>query len=433
MLYNRRHFGVLTFVVATVHAALMVDWFVVQNALPDLVTELTTLGDYGKFIGFPFKALGLAALLVLFLMAATSHDFWLAFLTPPAWKALHMALYVAYGLVVMHVALGIMQDERTLLIPAMLVGGFGIVTVLHLVAGFRERNNDRGAALTADGWIAVGAPRDDPGPAPRASSATPGGERIAVFRDGDEIGALTNLCAHQNGPLGEGRIIDGCVTCPWHGYQYRLADGCAPPPFTEKLATYRVRVDQRRGRSRSAPAAARHPRIDHICARDDLSGTNAVCGAMLTAKSEGGIMAEANWVDIGADRRHCRVRRCSTSRCGTRELAVSCKDGQFGVVANACNHVGGPLGEGRLDGDYIVCPWHNWKFHRCTGKGEPGFEEDRGSGLSGEGRERPRAGRSSAVATKRTQDAAPAASAGAQDRARARPDPRRRHFDLADG
>jgi len=32
------------------------------------------------------------------------------------------------------------------------------------------------------------------------------------------------------------------VTCPWHGYQYRLQDGCAPPPFTEKLVTYRVRV-----------------------------------------------------------------------------------------------------------------------------------------------------------------------------------------------
>jgi nitrite reductase/ring-hydroxylating ferredoxin subunit len=68
--------------------------------------------------------------------------------------------------------------------------------------------------------------------------------RIAVFRDGDQIGALTNLCAHQNGPIGEGRIIDGCVTCPWHGYQYRLVDGCAPPPFTEKLATYRVRIQR---------------------------------------------------------------------------------------------------------------------------------------------------------------------------------------------
>ena len=47
------------------------------------------------------------------------------------------------------------------------------------------------------------------------------------------------------------------------------------------------------------------------------------------------------------------------------------------MVSNACNHVGGPLGNGRLDGSYIVCPWHNWKFHRCSGLGEPGFEEDR--------------------------------------------------------
>src|SRR5205085_4470080 len=41
-----------------------------------------------------------------------------------------------------------------------------------------------------------------------------------------------------------------------------------------------------------------------------------------------------------------------------------------------CNHVGGPLGEGHLDGDYVVCPWHHWKFHSRTGEGEPGFEKD---------------------------------------------------------
>jgi nitrite reductase/ring-hydroxylating ferredoxin subunit len=69
-----------------------------------------------------------------------------------------------------------------------------------------------------------------------------GGERIAVFRDGARIGALSNLCARQNGPIGEGCIIAGYVTCPWHGYQYRLADGCAPPPFGDKLATYRLRL-----------------------------------------------------------------------------------------------------------------------------------------------------------------------------------------------
>jgi DMSO/TMAO reductase YedYZ heme-binding membrane subunit len=162
LLYNRRHFGVLTFFVALLHASFMVEWFAVQNALPDLYAELTRVADYGKFIGFPFKVLGLVALAILFLMAATSHDFWLAFLTPPVWKALHMALYVAYGLVVMHVALGIMQSDRNPLIPAMLAGGFACVTVLHLAAGWRERAGDRCGKLTGDGWLLVGPPLSIP-------------------------------------------------------------------------------------------------------------------------------------------------------------------------------------------------------------------------------------------------------------------------------
>jgi nitrite reductase/ring-hydroxylating ferredoxin subunit/DMSO/TMAO reductase YedYZ heme-binding membrane subunit len=242
LLYNRRHFGVLTFIVSAIHFATLIQWYVAQGNLPNLWGELTTWEDYGKFIGFPFKALGIAALLVLFLMAATSHDFWLMFLTPRIWKTLHMALYPAYGLVVMHVALGIMQGERTILIPLMLIVGAGTVAGLHIVAARREVRLDRGMALGPGGWIVVGPPASIPDKGALIVTA-PGKERIAVFRDGDRVGALTNLCAHQNGPIGEGRIIDGCVTCPWHGYQYRLEDGCAPPPFTEKLVTYRVRLN----------------------------------------------------------------------------------------------------------------------------------------------------------------------------------------------
>jgi len=241
LLYNRRHFGVLTFLVATTHVLLMLDWYWVQNALPNLAAELTKWEDYGKFIGFPFKVLGIGALLILFLLASTSHDFWLMFLTPRVWKFLHMALYVAYGLVVMHVALGMMQYVHTPLIPIMLVGGFTTVAALHLIAGLRERKLDR--RVSGTGWLAVGPPSSIPDQAARIVTA-PSGERIAVFRDGNAIGAVTNLCAHQNGPLGEGRIIDGCITCPWHGHQYRLADGCAQPAFTEKLITYRVRVER---------------------------------------------------------------------------------------------------------------------------------------------------------------------------------------------
>jgi len=85
---------------------------------------------------------------------------------------------------------------------------------------------------------------------------------------------------------------------------------------------------------------------------------------------------DENWVDVGHadDFATTPVKRVTAMNV---ELAVSCRDGTFGAISNVCNHVGGPLGEGRLDGDYIVCPWHNWKFHRCSGLGEPGFEEDR--------------------------------------------------------
>ena len=237
LLYNRRHFGVLTFLVALGHGYSVVDWFAAVGATNDLIGEITNNPKYLQFIGFPMKALGLFGLTVMFLLAATSHDFWLAFLTPRIWKALHMALYLAYGVLVMHVALGVMQDDRRALIPILLGASFALVTALHIAAAWRERES---APQTGE-WLMVGAPESIPDQAARIVAA-PNGERIAVFRDGNQIGALTNLCAHQNGPIGEGRIINGCVTCPWHGYEYRLEDGCAPPPFTEKLATYRLRL-----------------------------------------------------------------------------------------------------------------------------------------------------------------------------------------------
>lgn len=62
---------------------------------------------------------------------------------------------------------------------------------------------------------------------------------------------------------------------------------------------------------------------------------------------------------------------------GSTKIALSFDGARFGAIHGACNHVGGPLGNGRLDGDYVVCPWHDWKFHRITGEGEPGYEQDR--------------------------------------------------------
>jgi len=67
-----------------------------------------------------------------------------------------------------------------------------------------------------------------------------GAEPIAVFRYDGTVAAVSNVCWHPAGPLGEGRVMDGCITCPWHGYQYPPEDGCSPPPFNERIATCRT-------------------------------------------------------------------------------------------------------------------------------------------------------------------------------------------------
>ena len=65
---------------------------------------------------------------------------------------------------------------------------------------------------------------------------------IAIFKYDGKLSALSNVCQHQNGPLGEGRVIKGLVTCPWHGFQYDPATGASPPPFTEKVPTFNLKV-----------------------------------------------------------------------------------------------------------------------------------------------------------------------------------------------
>ena len=69
-----------------------------------------------------------------------------------------------------------------------------------------------------------------------------GNENVAVFKYDGKLSAVHNACKHQGGPLGEGKIVDGCITCPWHGYQYQPENGQSPPPFTEKISTFELNI-----------------------------------------------------------------------------------------------------------------------------------------------------------------------------------------------
>ena len=232
LLYNRRHLGVTMFVLALAHGIFSIIQFHALGDMNPLVSVFTSNTRYGSLADFPFQALGFFALLILFLMAATSHDFWLHNLTAPVWKRLHMLVYVAYGLLVAHVTLGALQSETSPVLAGVLGAGMTIIIGLHLAAGAVERRKDSFVAACDIDMI----------PENRACVVSCGGERVAVFKYGGKVSAISNVCQHQNGPLGEGKILDGCITCPWHGYQYLPDTGASPPPFTEKVATYRTKI-----------------------------------------------------------------------------------------------------------------------------------------------------------------------------------------------
>jgi nitrite reductase/ring-hydroxylating ferredoxin subunit/DMSO/TMAO reductase YedYZ heme-binding membrane subunit len=256
LLYNRRHLGVSMFLVALAHATLSTLYY---GGFADRNPIVAVLGGKGvnarsfaSLSAFPFEFLGFLALAILFAMAATSHDFWLKTLSPRAWKRLHMAVYFAYALVILHACFGLLQSERSVVYPMLLGLGVAIVGGLHAIAGRREMGKDARAIATNGNaepmWIDIGSV--DEIAESRAKvvclrTSVKGHERtrrVAVYRNKGAISALSNVCAHQGGPLGEGKIVDGCVTCPWHGYQYLAHNGQSPPPFTERVPTYQVRV-----------------------------------------------------------------------------------------------------------------------------------------------------------------------------------------------
>lgn len=241
LLYNRRHMGVTMFGLSLFHVHLAINWYHKLGNLDHYVSLLVSNLQFGSFYQFPFEYLGLGALGILFAMAATSHDFWLTHLTAPVWKALHMLVYLAYGLLVGHVILGALQTNRH---PFLSISvGIGLIWIIgiHLFSGWWEYQKDQQVlSPEEDGFVKVGLV--DEISKNRAKIVTFSGERVAIFKYDGKISAVSNVCQHQNGPLGEGKIIDGCITCPWHGYQYLPDSGESPPPFTEKIPTFDVKV-----------------------------------------------------------------------------------------------------------------------------------------------------------------------------------------------
>jgi 3-phenylpropionate/trans-cinnamate dioxygenase ferredoxin component len=58
----------------------------------------------------------------------------------------------------------------------------------------------------------------------------------------------------------------------------------------------------------------------------------------------------------------------TTVEAGEEKIALVNVDGNLYALQHACLHLGGPLGQGKVDANhYLTCPWHGWKYHVETG------------------------------------------------------------------
>jgi nitrite reductase/ring-hydroxylating ferredoxin subunit/multimeric flavodoxin WrbA len=83
----------------------------------------------------------------------------------------------------------------------------------------------------------------------------------------------------------------------------------------------------------------------------------------------------STWHRLGS-REELAARVPFAVRLERHTAAVFLHEGRFRAIGNACNHKGGPLCEGRLRGEFVMCPWHGWEYSVVTGRGPEGYDEE---------------------------------------------------------
>jgi len=85
--------------------------------------------------------------------------------------------------------------------------------------------------------------------------------------------------------------------------------------------------------------------------------------------------ARETWYRVGAVA-ELRAAAPVAVTAGGHHIAVFLYDGQLRAISNRCNHKGGPLADGRVRGEFVMCPWHAWEYSVITGRGPEGYDEE---------------------------------------------------------
>lgn len=140
--------------------------------------------------------------------------------------------------------------DRTLPIALSIVG-FLLVSAGAYVGG--EVVYTLGNMVNRHAWRFQGTPKwqpldvtDIPEGVPTKAKA--GAQSLVLVRQGETVHALHEVCAHAGGPLAEGKVVDGCIECPWHGSRFELTTGYRKQgPTTFDQPRYEVRRSESGG------------------------------------------------------------------------------------------------------------------------------------------------------------------------------------------
>lgn len=190
------------------------------------------------------------------------------------------------------------------------------------------------------------------------TAEVPEGERKIVQVDNLSIGvfhhqgnwyALRNSCLHRGGPVATGRLQGETLTCPWHGYQYNLTSGELLTDPKARLEMYPVEV--RNGEIHLQIPTVRRDSIEISIlegGETQLPVTKLKENEFQTSEIKPG---KAKLLFLNGE-----------------PVAVFNVDGIFYATQDACTHAGGPLSEGKLEDNVIICPWHASCFDVTNGQ-----------------------------------------------------------------
>lgn len=139
-------------------------------------------------------------------------------------------------------------------------GAFVGGDVVYVTGNMVNRHAFRGAGTK---WVElVPAQVGDDGSIPEGKlvKARLGINTLVLIREGDEILALHDTCAHAGGPLSEGTFQNGVVECPWHASRYQMRDGhVVQGPSVYDQPAYEVRAREGGGwEARRRPVEGAH-------------------------------------------------------------------------------------------------------------------------------------------------------------------------------